>query len=158
MYLISPTSAYMRAPVFAVWLQARDEVTCPRFHSDGLAIQGDNVGSDLCPIAVWLVPFQKQAGRRRETRLCWSREVQESEGWDLVGICRRGPETHLLAVGTSSCLIHRLSGKTKKRQTGWDIWSDETRDVIESGGWETYWGQEGGLRKMRMKTEKDYDR
>lgn len=57
----------MSVPVFAVWLQACDEVTCSRFHSDGFVIQHDNVGADLRPIAVWLIPFQKEAGRRGET-------------------------------------------------------------------------------------------
>lgn len=104
----------MPVPVFAVWLQACDKVTCPRFHSDGLVVQGDDVGADLRPVAVWLVPLQEEAGRRGVTRLRGGREIQESEGGDLVGICRRGPETHLLAVWAGTCLIHRLKKNTER--------------------------------------------
>lgn len=106
----------MLVPVFAVRLQVCDKVTCPRFHSDGLVVQGDDVGGDLRPVAVWLVPLQEEAGRRGVARLRGGREVQQGEGGDLVGICRRGPETHLLAVRTSARLIHRLRWTQKHRE------------------------------------------
>lgn len=104
-------------PVFGVWLQARDKVTCPWFHSNGLVVQGDGVGGDLRPVAVRLVPLQEEAGGRGVTWLGGGREVQEGEGWDLVGSRRRGPETHLLTVRTSARLIHRLSRRHPQKNT-----------------------------------------
>lgn len=77
-------------------------------HGDAALVQSDHVGRDLRPVAVWLLPLQEQAGGGRVARLRGSRDVQESEGGDRVGIGRRSPEGHLLAVRTRSCLIHRL--------------------------------------------------
>lgn len=121
----------MPVPVLAVRLQVCDQVTCPWLHSDGLVVHGDDVGADLRPVAVWLVPLQVEAGRRGMARLQGGGELQEDEGGDRVGVCCRGPETHLLAVRTGSGLIHRLRRRQKHRQgerwTGWRDWRTEKR-------------------------------
>lgn len=103
-------------PVFSVWLQACDEVTRPRFHGDSLVVYRDDIGGDLRTVAAWLFPLQEEASRRGVTRLGGRREVQESEGRDLVRMCRRCLETCPLTVWTSASLVHRLS-KTQ-RSTG----------------------------------------
>lgn len=92
-------------------------MTRARFHSDGLVVQGDDVGGDLRPVAVWLLPLQEKAGGWGVARLRGGREVQEGEGWDLVGMRRWGPVAHLLAVGAGTRLIHRLSGTQKNKNT-----------------------------------------
>lgn len=131
----------MSVPVFAVWLQAWDKVTCPWFHSDGLVIQGDDITGDFRPIAVWLLPLQEEAGRRGVTWLWWDREVQEVEGGDRVRICCRGSETHLLAVRTSTCLIHCLRGTQKHREgegmKAFEEIQEERRGMITRGWAET---------------------
>lgn len=96
------------APVFTVWLQICDQVSRPRLHSDAALVQSDHVGRDLRPVAVGLLPLQEQAGGGRVAQLRGGRDVQKSEGGDRVGIGRRSPEGHLLAVRTCSRLIHRL--------------------------------------------------
>lgn len=102
-------------PVFAVRLKACDKVTRPRFHGDGLVVQGDDVRGDLSTVAVGLVPLQEEAGGRGVARLQGRREVQEGEGRHLVGMRCWGPETHLLAVRAGARLVHRL-GETQKRR------------------------------------------
>lgn len=95
-----------------------------------MVVQGDDVGADLGTVAVWLVPLQVEAGRRGVTRLRGGREVQEDEGGDRVGICRRGPETHLLAVLPGTCLVHRLSGTQTKTETVREM--EEVREGMEA--------------------------
>lgn len=102
------------APVFTVWLQICEQVSRPRLHGDAVLVQSDHVGRDLRPVAVRLLPLQEQASGGRVARFRGGRDVQEGEGGDRVGICRRSPEGHLLAVRTCSCLIHRL-GKQRGR-------------------------------------------
>lgn len=46
-------------PVLCVWLQACDKVTRHWLQIDGLVVQGDDVGADVRPIAVWLLPLQE---------------------------------------------------------------------------------------------------
>lgn len=91
-------------------------MTCSRLHRDGLLLQGDDVGGDLRPVAVGLVPLQKEAGRRGRTRVRGGREVQQGEGGDRVRIRRRGAESHLLAVGTGAGLIHCLLTDTRRQR------------------------------------------
>lgn len=91
-------------------------MTCSRFHRDGLLLQGDDVGGDLRPVAVGLVPLQEEASRRGRARVRGGREVQQGEGGDWVRICRRGAESHLLAVGTGAGLIHCLLTDTRRQR------------------------------------------
>lgn len=83
-------------------------MTRARLHRDGLLLQGDDVASDLRPVAVRLLPLQVEAGGRGHARLRGGREVQESEGGDRVWVGRRGAEVHLLTVGAGAGLVHRL--------------------------------------------------
>ena len=110
------TICFKSVPVFAVWLQARDQVTCHWFHTDGLVIQGDDIGGDLRTITVRLLPLKEEASWWGVTHLRGGWEVKEGEGWDLVGICCWRPETHLVTVWTSARLIHRLSVTQKHRE------------------------------------------
>lgn len=103
-------------PVFAVRLQVRDQVTRARLHRDGLLLQGDDVGSDLRPVTVRLLPLQVEAGGRGHARLRGGREVQEGEGGDRVRVGGRGAEIHLLAVGSGAGLVHRLETATRGRR------------------------------------------
>lgn len=116
-------------PVLAVRLQACDQLTRPWFHADGLVFQGDDVGGDFRPVAVWLVPLEEEAGGRGVTRLRGGRQLQEGEGGDRVGVCRGGPETHLVAVRPSACLIHRLRWKKQTKKTE----KSQVRGVKEIG-------------------------
>ncbi|TNN34769.1 hypothetical protein EYF80_055062 [Liparis tanakae] len=87
---------------------AGDHVAGPRLHGDGLVVHGDDVGGDVRPVAVGLLPLQEEAGGGGVARLRGGRELQEGEGGDRVGVGRRGPEAHLLAVRTAAGLVHRL--------------------------------------------------
>lgn len=100
----------MLIPVLSVRLQARDQVTSPRLHYDGLLVHGDDVRGDFCSIAIRLLPLEEEAGRRKVPRLRRAREVQERESSDWVRICRRCSETGLFTVWTGAGLIYRLSG------------------------------------------------
>lgn len=95
-------------PVFAVRLEVGDQVTRARLHRDGLSVQGDDVGGDLRPVTVGLLPLQLQAGGWGRGRLRGGRQVQEGEGGDRVRVGRRRAEVNLLAVGAGAGLVHRL--------------------------------------------------
>lgn len=107
----------MRVPVLAVRLQAGDQVTGPRLHGDGLVIHGDDVGGDVRPVAVGLVPLQEEAGGGGVARLRGGGELQEGEGGDRFGVGRRGPEAHLLAVRTAAGLVHRLRRRQRNQRS-----------------------------------------
>lgn len=145
---VSAAYWYTSVPVFIVWLQVSDQVTRSGLHRDGLIIQSDDVGGDLGAIAVWLLPLQEEAGRPGLTWVWGDWEVEESEGGDRVGNRGRGPETDLLAVGTSAGLIYSLRGRQKRNKTAESYYGDKGKSKRGRADKKTYAYKWNGKKKL----------